>query len=292
MMHAWVWPLFCQLRDRNLPVSFSYALLPNAVNFIHGEVARYQLSGEDFRTHYIVGIRADFRPFPFSNIEIVQNKISAKGNAFFMPHFPQPGLLPRRSDRCEVENICFSGQIENFGVDVPQFERDLAKLECHFVYRKVGEWQDMEDIDVLLGFRALSKERYKTKPPTKLFNAWLAEIPFIGGYDSACEQVGTPGSDYIQVSTYEELIRMIARLKRDPEYYRKMVEAGRKRGSEYTEDKITDRWITFLDNQVLPSFLAWRAEDRSERLMGWIRGMAFEYWEKIFRGYRRAKMWK
>jgi hypothetical protein len=216
MMHAWVWPLYCRLRDRNLSVSFSYSLLPDAVNFIHGEVARYQLSATDLRRHYIVGIRADFRPFPFSNIEVVQNKLSVKGRAFYMPHFSQPGLLPRGAKRNVVENVCFSGQIENFDVDVQRFEHDLAKLGCRFVYRKVGEWQDMEDIDVLLGFRSLSRENYNTKPPTKLFNAWLAGIPFIGGFDSACEQVGTPGKDYIQVYTYEELIRMIARLNREP----------------------------------------------------------------------------
>ena len=223
---TWVWPLFCHLRDRGAPVSFSYEPMPDHINMIHGEIARYQLKGRDPGRFFFVGIRADFKPFPYGNFEIVQNLRTEGKKRKYVPLYSQPGLNPRDVSRTSIENICFSGQLENLGVDLTRLEKDLRNIGCRFVHKSVGQWQNMQDVDVLIGVRSLDKKTYDDKPPSKLFNAWLGNIPFIGGYDSAFSQVGTPGKDYIRVSTYSELLAEIEQLKYDDVYYRKLVESG------------------------------------------------------------------
>ena len=254
--HAWVWPVYCQLKMRGWPVSFSYEFQEGAVNIIHGQIARECLTASDLCRRFIVAIRADFRPFPFGQFEIVQNQQYAGRRRIYMPHLPQPGLIPRNRKRNRVVNVCFSGQIEN-SIDTVLLKRHLKKMGCRFVFREQGQWQDMYDIDVLLGIRSFSKNPYHSKPPTKLFNAWHAKIPFIGGYDSAYEQVGAPGCNYLRVSDYDGLIEAIVRLKEDSDLYEQLVREGVEAGRQYTSEKITAKWELFFKDAVKPCYYAW-----------------------------------
>ncbi len=254
--HAWGWPAYCQLKMRNWPVSFGYELREGAVNVIHGQIARECLTAGDLRRHFVVAIRADFRPFPFGQFEIVQNQRYAGIRCVYMPHLPQPGLIRRDRNRDSVSNICFSGQIEN-SIDTSILKRDLEQMGCRLVFREQGQWQDMHDVDVLFGIRAFSEEPFHSKPPSKLFNAWHAGIPFIGGYDSAYEQVGVPGENYLRVSSYEDLLTAISRLKEDSDLYQRLVRAGKEAGKQYTPERTTDRWCSFFKDSVDPRYFDW-----------------------------------
>ena len=289
--HAWAWPVYCRFRDMGYSVSYSYELKPDAINFVHGEVARYQLTGRNFADFFIVGFRADFHPFPYANIEIVQNKQWANSRAVYMPHLPQPGLLSRDVGRYQVENICFSGQLENSGIPLERFENDLNRIGCRFVYKELGTWQDMRDVDVLLGIRSLDKDLHPSKPPTKLMNAWLSNIPFIGGYDSAFSQIGSPGEHYIRVSQYGQLLCEIEKLKDDQMYYDQFGEAGKQASRSYTAEKITEEWISLADNKINREFEQWKRKPRNARMIGSIRGHLFDLWEQRIRGYKRSEVW-
>ncbi|MEE9369571.1 MAG: glycosyltransferase [Pontiella sp.] len=254
--HTWVWALYCQLKMRGVNVSINYEPVDGAVNIIHGQIARSLLKPADFRRYFIIGIRADFRPFPYGQYEVVQNIKSEGGNCVYMPLYPQPGLIARSPEREGVSNICFSGRIQNT-FDVEHLKKDLQGMECRFVFKGEGEWQDMSDVDVLLGIRSLSTNSYDSKPSTKLLNAWHAGIPFIGGYDSGFEHIGSPGINYLRVKTYDELIDAIRRLKEDRGLYQQLIDEGRKAGQAYTPERITDRWMEFLDGPVAESFANW-----------------------------------
>ena len=288
--HAWVWAIYCRLKKKGLPVSFSYEPVEGAINFIHGEVARFQLTKRDLKTHSIVGIRADFRPFPYGQFEIVQNKQAIAGRRIFMPHFSQPGLLSRERTRNELKNVCFSGREINF-INMEQLSMDLREMGCKYVFKGPGEWQDMRDIDLLLGIRSFSKKAYNSKPPTKLFNAWLAGIPFVGGYDSAYLQVGKPDENYLRVSSYAELMQSIDRLRGDPVFYKRLVEAGAMAAQAYTPEKITDQWINVLETLIVPDFVKWRQGDVGMRVLAEIRANLFELIEQRLRNYSRADSW-
>ncbi len=288
--HTWVWPLYCQLKMRGWPVSFSYELKEGAVNIIHGEVARWQLKASDINRYFIVGVRADFRPFPYGHYEIVQNKRYAGGRRIYMPLFSQPGLIARDPGRGEqVVNICIAGRLQN-SIEFSRLQKDLQNIGCRFVFKGEGEWQDMCDVDVLLGIRSFSKRPYHSKPPTKLLNAWHAGIPFLGGYDSAYTQVGEPGKNYFQVSSYEELIGVVRLLQEDKSLYQMIVENGQSAAFAYTTGKITEMWEHFLETKVCPDFIKWR-DGRDLRVVPKIKSLVFELFEQKIRGYGRYCTW-
>lgn len=278
--HSWVWPAYCRLRMCGLEVSFSYELEKKAVNLVHCENACKLFKASDFRNYFIVGIRADYRPFPYGQLEVVQNQLHAGGRCIYMPHLPQPGLIPRKAGRTCVENIGFSGRPQNF-VDADRLSRHLKRMGFKYVFKGEGEWHDMSEIDILLGIRSFSKKTYDSKPATKLVNAWLAGIPFIGGFDSAYEQVGEPGKNYLKASTLEELLDAIGKLKHDPQLYKQMVDEGRAAARPYTADKITEYWKQFLTEQVAPAYRAWEMHPQRARWRAALFGVLFFIREKI-----------
>ena len=181
---------------------------------------------------------------------------SQKGKSIYMPHLPQPGLVPRARCRGRVLNVCFSGEPQN-SVDIASLADAIEKFGCRIIHKGKGEWQDLSDVDILLGIRSFSKDRHHSKPPTKLFNAWLAGIPFIGGYDSAYEQVGSPGRNYIRVASPVELLDAINRLTCDSDLYESLVSEGAKAGGGCSPGKTIERWSRFINETVTPAFNDW-----------------------------------
>lgn len=257
--HTWTWALYHQLKKRGCNVTLEYNLVKDAINIIHSQVARQILNPSDFIRHFIVGIRADFRPFPYGQLEIVQNQRAEGRRRIYMPLFPQPGLIARNEDRDIVENVCISGRMKN-SIDVEQLKDDLYKMGCRFIFKGEGHWHEMSEVDILLGIRSFSKKSYPTKPATKLFNAWLAGIPFIGGYDSAFEQVGKPSEDYLRVSSYDELVGAVKILRSDKAMFQKLVENGKRSVNGYTPDKITDKWMEVIEHYLIPAYTYWNKE--------------------------------
>lgn len=272
--HTWVWPLYCQMKMQGFRVSFSYEPREDAVNIIHCQIARGCLKASDFRRYYFIGIRADYPAFPYGQFEIVQNKLSEKPGSVYMPLFPQPGLIKRDVNRAKIENVCFSGRAQN-SIDLTLLESELAKIGCNLIFKAEGAWHEMQDVDILLGIRSFSKEAHVSKPPTKLFNAWLAGIPFIGGYDSAFEQVGEPGRNYLRVSTMDEMIRNIEHLRDDPSWYSHLVREGFSAAKEYTPESITNKWIAFFEETVLPHYAVWQNKGLGIRVDNWRKSLHF-----------------
>ncbi|VGO14804.1 hypothetical protein PDESU_03373 [Pontiella desulfatans] len=292
--HTWVWAIYRQLKDRGFNVSLGYEPDASAINVVHCQVARRLFEKKDFSKYFLIGIRADFRPFPYGHFEIVQNRHSEGGRRIFMPLYSQPGLIPRDLSRKKIENICFSGRLQN-STDLAWLEEELEKIGCRFVFKGVGQWQEMSDVDILLGIRTFSKEPHHTKPATKLYNAWLAGIPFVGGYDSAYEQIGVPDKDYLRVASGRELVDAIKNLAGDPALFMKMVENGWRKGQEYQPERITDQWIDFFERMAAPAFRKWRQRPSwGWRLRCLILGQRFAFrerfvaWLLVLLGVRRG----
>jgi hypothetical protein len=283
--HTWTWPVYCQLKMRGYDVSLGYELKKEAINVIHRPIAEQLIKTSDLKDYFIIVVRADFRPFRYGQFEIVQNQQSAGRNRVYMPLYSQPGLLERAPSRTQVKNICFAGELQNSVV----IQSAVEALGCTFVHKGIGEWHDLRDVDILVGIRSFSKHPHYSKPPTKLFNAWLAGIPFIGGYDSAYEQVGIPGENYLRVASYEELLEAIKRLKNDPALYKHLVEAGKKAGESYTPDKITDMWIDFFEARVVPEFSKWTRGDRRLHFFANLKAELFSVEQFLRKKMRRRK---
>lgn len=266
---GWVLRTYLQLRDAGHPVDIS-ATIPDAGIVVLGpEMAdRAQFAAavqrEQLRHLYIVSIRADLLRCTFADASVVQNGRAADNHStFYIPHWPQPGLLPREEARgTTVENIAFKGYLPNLD---PRFQSpdwheflDAHDLTLHCDANTGGDaatpiaWHDYRTTDLILAVRPDFPALHPSKPATKLYNAWHAGVPAILGPEYAYRELRESPLDYIEVDSIEETKEAIVRLTSDPELYRAMVENGRRRAADFTFDRITEQWAELLFS-TLPS---------------------------------------
>jgi hypothetical protein len=171
-----------------------------------------------------------------------------------MPHWPQPGLLPRDPARgAKVEKICFFGDPSNLapGLRTPEWRQKLlGTTGASFDLRSAENWHDYHDVDAVVAVRGFGKGSQPHKPATKLYNAWLAGVPFIGGRDSAYRAEAMPGTEYLVAGSPDEVIDLVLRLRNSPEWRAEIVARGRKRAEELDKQKLTGRWSILLDSMT------------------------------------------
>src|ERR1700685_2285754 len=223
--YSWCLQTFLELRDRGWPVELAHVPRPDRVNLVHvGHMTTVKPPADAF----IVAVQADYPHVGWAQAHVVQNRRQEKSKgSFWVPHWPQPGIVPRSPDRGDsVRCVAYAG----VGCWLAGGERPWAiaieKLGIEFRRLRPENWNDYSTVDVLSAIRSFGRTRHDTKPPSKLFNAWHAGIPLVAGYDSAFEQVGRPGVDYCRVAAMEEAIEAIRPLRDDPAYYRSIVTAG------------------------------------------------------------------
>jgi hypothetical protein len=252
-------------KNTDLPVTCSNRLMHDKVNLVHSD-ALLTLKGT--ANHFIVCIRADYPRRKWSHYHLVQNMNQLANNTAFIPHWVQPGLIARNPGRNGVKRVAYSGQVfnKNFAGSVDSWKKMLAPHDIEFVTLTNGVWNDLSEVDVLIGIRGFNSRPYNTKPATKLFNAWQANIPFVGGNDSAYKQVGTPGQDYLLAKTFNQAVESIIRLKENPNLYASLVEKGKKKALLYTQDRITQVWVDVLTNRILSRYETWKRRTSFERL--------------------------
>ena len=201
---------------------------------------------------FLVDIVAHGYPHPAAHFHLVHNKAHARWlpRSFFIPHWPQPYLIPRNPDRGDrFENVCFLGDPEQLAIEFifPSWGERLEKeLQLHFEIKIADQWHDYSDVDAVIAIRDISSARYLEKPGTKLYNAWHAGVPFIGGLDSAYAADGRPGVDYLVASSVEEAFQHLRRLKEDKVFRRQLVLHGTESGKAFTREATLLRWQTFL----------------------------------------------
>jgi hypothetical protein len=228
------------------------------------------------RNVVLVGVRADNREPLAADFEIVQNGLFADGRKrFFIPHWPQPGLIPRDPARgTRIERVAYKGFDANLdpGFRTPAWTGFLAGLGIEWVVdsvefagpqtdRLVLEWPDFRTVDVFLAIRPDARRSTRTlrshKPATKLYNAWLAGVPAILGPEHAFRELRCSDLDYLEATSVEEAKAAVLRLRDDPGLYRAMVENGCRRGAEFTAEALVPRWAELLFETV-PSLAASR----------------------------------
>lgn len=171
---------------------------------------------------------------------------------------PQRGVIPRDINRRDVTRICFKGNPEN----VPEYLRSadfLRALDRREVSLDVDvpsttggsdhHWNDFHDIDAALLIRQshATPEALIHKPPTRLINAWNAGvIPLVSpepGYTDLLED----GVDAFLVRSPGDILAAIDRLKSRPDLVTAAFRASRRRGVEYSTERIVDQWLALLD---------------------------------------------
>jgi hypothetical protein len=140
----------------------------------------------------------------------------------------------------------------------PSFADYLRKNHhMDFCCVPADRWHDYSDTDCVLAVRG--KGRFPHKPATKLSNAWLANVPFIGSPESACLAQGRPGVDFLTACTREEAINALIRLRDDPDLRVRIVSEGSARSRLISREAIAARWQDLLNDSTRSAFPRWKS---------------------------------
>ena len=221
---------------------------------------------------FVAGIVADAGiPHPTAMIHLIPNKIGTRYLPFaeFIPHWPQPFLIPRDLKRGErFETICFMGDPQNIAPQLCSKEWHLRlekELGLRFICRNFDNWHDFSDVDCVVAIRDFSTRHFYYKPAHKLHNAWLAGVPFIGGRESAFVGDGHPGHDCLIANSAEEVFLYLKRLKEDPIFRSKLVEQGSQSGAAFTREAVLQSWKRLVRETLPIRALKWHQSSALKR---------------------------
>ena len=266
---CWIYQTWLALEQSGFPASLTHSIPREGIL-----VALTNCVSADFRVPehaFFVGVVADYVAHPRAHLHLVQNKAHARRlwNSAFMPHWPHPNLIPRDPMRLDrFENVCFFGQSSNLApelVDGRWQKRLEGELGVNFIMWGADRWHDYREADCVVAVRGFGRSAYIHKPATKLYNAWLAGVPFIGGMDSACAADGKPGRDFLQASTRDELFAHIRQLRERPALRQQLVAAGRAAARNFSFEATLDRWKRLLGETVPELAARWQRTSAARR---------------------------
>lgn len=255
------------------PVYLSEAYRIDCINIAH----RIDVTAEDCGKYFVVCIRADREPMFYAHCEILQNKFSCWArNHFYIPHWPQPGLIEREPSRGNtIENISFFGKACHLKKEFLQqpFKDALAKHACKLKVHE-DDWRDYSKTDLVIAIRGGHRFYLDFKPASKLVNAWKAGCPILVNREAGYRELRQSELDFFEVDSPEEVISRIKYLKDNPEFYHAMRMNGKKRAVSFACEAITNQWILTLEKQLDPAFEAWlvrRGPSRTGRFISSVR---------------------
>lgn len=247
---------------------------------------------EGFRAsprQFVAAVTADFLPHPGAQLQIVQNAAHARRlpGSVFMPHWPQPNLIARDPMRGEhFETAAFLGDPSNLPPELADHgfaSRLQSETGLRLEIRGPDRWHDYSDVDLVLAVRDFSGFRHLHKPATKLYNAWLAGIPFIGGSDSAYAAEAREGSDYLAARSADECIQLIKQLRDNPSLRNRLVESGQKKSAARSRDAVREMWKRFCTVELPERVQQWEAMSSFEKRLFWMTQGILLFLDRKFR---------
>ncbi len=253
----WVLQTYLHLRqaltERAVTSSVSEHIMPEVINIVHRD--SFNSLDAAARRATIIGVRADRPPFMMADLEILQNDVGELlPNQFYIPFWPQPGLIPRSRARAErVEHMVYLGNTGTTSpwLSDPDFLAALTAIGVSFEIRE-RKWYDYSDIDLTIAHRREAPCMVVYKPASKLINAWFAGTPALLNDEPAYLKLRTDPLDYISIDSTRDVLLAIARLRRDPNLYRAMAERGRLRSAEFTVEATRARWLKVIMEEAIP----------------------------------------
>jgi hypothetical protein len=271
-IYCWTLQTYLNLRSQDFPCILTDEFPDTGIVLAHWDSLPIDL--EPSPQQLIVCFQADRARHPYAQVHIVQNRDSARrdlmtwgdryllpGQDYYMPHWPQPGLLarsPERGDR--FENLGYFGLEANL---LPKFKTKKWQEQLNdlglswLIVQEFDRWNDYSHVDAVVAIRSFKQTGFTWKPATKLFNAWHAGVPAILGCESAYQAERKSDLDYLEVSTLEETLQAIRRLKDNVHLRQSMVKQGRIRAQETTQSFLTNRWTYLLQKDLSENYEQW-----------------------------------
>jgi len=268
---CWIYQTWLRLKSSGLDIELVHSLPEQGVT-----VCLSNCLDEDFRAsrdQFIVAVVADFLPHAGAQWQVLQNRthVPSIPRSTFIPHWPQPNLRARDPARKNTfERLAYFGDEPNLAKELRDSkwrQRLLDSTGVSFEIRAASQWSDYQDVDCALGIRDFETKPHLHKPPTKLYNAWLGHVPFIGGADSAYRSERHSPLDYLEATSPTSVIECVRRLRTDITLRDAMIDNAVRRSLEFTPEAIADRWAHFLEKDLRGPYQEWR--DLSSMKRSW-----------------------
>jgi|NOAtaT_6_FD_contig_123_43593_length_2786_multi_4_in_1_out_0_3 hypothetical protein len=261
---SWIMTTYVQLKHRD-------DLVCKLIDFIPKEgivIADRDSLGNDniyLDKTMLICAKGDREYHPSAYIHIVQNICDAerKDNSIWKPyyinHWSQPSIYRRIIERGHlVENIAYVGNKSNLAEDLKskQWEKELNSIGCqwHPIF-DMNRWNDYSYIDVIIACRRFQGNNlFFEKPASKLINSWSAGVPAIVGSEAAFLALKKSELDFLQATSLSEALDAVKLLKKTPELYLSMIQNGLERYQEFTDQKTTERWVSFFLDYVFDEY--------------------------------------
>lgn len=262
---CWIVRTACELGRRGYDVRIEKRAAPGALCVVHADDFVHR-QWEPAAFHVVV--RPDRGPVPCADLQIVQNPALARaGRRFPVPHWPEPGLIARDAQRGDrFERVAYFGQPHWLAASLRDgaFGSRLAALGLEFDV-VTDRWWDYSNVDAVLAIRDARVELLRTKPATKLTNAWLAGCPAVLGPEPGYRALRSSDLDYLEAADADAAVAALRRLGADVELRRAMARRGRERAPAVTARAVADRWCELIEDVVIPRFLAFQRAGRARR---------------------------
>lgn len=252
----WIVQTWARLRDAGVPVVLANRVPEDGiVVFYAGDKRAVWTQLRRGQRVLLAAVRSDRHPVGFADVEIVQNAASADGvRTLHLPHWPQPGLLPRDPARGDtVRTVLFPGTPRNLDPGFRSREWNEFLARRGLVFRTHAEsagapaWNDYREVDVLLAIRPEAMGFMRNKPAWKLYNAWLAGVPAILGPEAGYRELRRDPLDFLEAETPAGAMQALQRLQDEPGLYPAMVANGFERGRECTVAAVLAEWRRLLE---------------------------------------------
>jgi len=272
---AWTVQTFLHLKASGFPCELTNAIPTDGILVAHRKSVPRDFIPPD--GVLFVCLRADATFHPYAHWHVVQNRaaLSSWHPSIYMPHWPQPGLIPRDPARGDIfANAAYFGEPMYIARELqdPAWQELMRELQLQWRFPGPEKWHDFSEIDVVVAVRGFDRHRRENKPPSKLFNAWHAGVPAILGRESAYQQERRGPLDYLEVGALAELAAALRRLHGDPALRREMRANGLERARETDLAVITGRWREFFEVTAIPAYEALRRSGGRGRMLHRWRG--------------------
>jgi hypothetical protein len=272
--YHWVLQTYLYLREAGLSVGLCNRMPDQGVVITHLDCVDYGLRPPPGVLLCVLLVDREV-PHPRAALHVVHNpaqRLPLGLRQRFMPPWPQIGILPRDTARGQrFEAVGYFGYPHNLDPSLSNagFQAELKALGLHLVVPEPSAWHDFRQVDAVLALRNLGTDNpHMTKPALKLFNAWLAGVPAVLGFEAAYREAGKPGIDYMEATTPEAVLLSLRQLRDDPALRSSMVSAGSSAVAAYSAESTVQRWKSLLHDVLLP---AWQS--RPTGLMPLLDGM-------------------
>ena len=279
-VYAWTIQTYLRVREAGVTCALVDHLPDEGIIFLHRNAFRSHRHGQAvLPRRLLVCFQGDLPPHPAAQAHIVQNPVQANrpSGAYFMPHWPQPGLQPRGMDRGDrFDTIAFFGHAANLAPELtgPDWVDTLRHLGLRWQpvvnTNRWNEhqaldtrWNDYRHVDAVVAVRSFDSRvlrqthTYRHKPATKLYNAWLAGVPAVLGQECGYRAERQSDLDYIEATTFSEVMQALVRLKEDRTQRQAMIQNGAARSQAITPESITQQWLHLIQHTLLPAYDVW-----------------------------------